>query len=295
MVVLNRISFLRRLAEFGAKCVFSVSVNPATGMQKIKVNVDPSVQIPTAQQFCTLQMIEFLSSLCLTHRVTDKGHKHSNGKSEVVFYIGGNVSDIASTEHPYQPDSNDAPCPGQVVHTADEPHQSVAENTASVENTLATAQPSSNNMPASSVSSSIAQLEGEFGSGDAERQLAEMMERIQTESATIHQAIEQANVLLPNEQYWSLHTRSATLIDQVEQVTKTKPFNKEALVTLLDSRESLVADMQIALNQAMACAEQSDSINEFRIRLEQSQGQHGDTRLETVAEDIEESDGTPAT
>ena len=128
MVVLNRISFLRRLAELGAQCVFTVSVNSATGVQKVKVNINPSVRIPCAQQFCTLQMIEFLFSLCLTHVVSDKGHKHSNGKSEMVFYITGTVSDIGSMEHSVQPDPDDPPCLGHMVHAADQPCQPAFAN-----------------------------------------------------------------------------------------------------------------------------------------------------------------------
>ena len=87
MVVLNRIAYLRSLAQFGAKFVFSVSVNPVTGVQKIKVVVDPSCTIPLDQQFCTLNMLEFLAQLCFSHKVADKGHKHSSGISEVIFFI----------------------------------------------------------------------------------------------------------------------------------------------------------------------------------------------------------------
>ena len=87
MVVLNRIAYLRGLAQFGAKFIFSVSVNPVTGVQKIKVVIDPSCTIPLDQQFCTLNMLEFLAQLCFSHKVADKGHKHTSGISEVAFFI----------------------------------------------------------------------------------------------------------------------------------------------------------------------------------------------------------------
>ena len=89
MVVLNRVAYLRNLAQCGAKLTFSVSVNPATGVQKFKVVIDTSVQIPIEQQCCSLYMLDLLSNLCVSHRVADKGHKHTSGISEVSFYITG--------------------------------------------------------------------------------------------------------------------------------------------------------------------------------------------------------------
>ena len=73
MVVLNRVAYLRNLAQHGAKMTFSVSVNPATGVQQFKVFIDTSIQIPIEQQSCTLCMLSFLSNLCVSHRVADKG------------------------------------------------------------------------------------------------------------------------------------------------------------------------------------------------------------------------------
>jgi len=104
MVVLNRIAYLRGLAQFGAKFIFSVSVNPETGVQKIKVVIDPSFTIPLDQQFCTLSMLEFLTQLCFSHKVADKGHKHTSGISEVIFFITA-------------PSSSAAP-PSSMVHAA---------------------------------------------------------------------------------------------------------------------------------------------------------------------------------
>ena len=82
MVVLNRVAYLRNLEQYGAKLTFSVSVNPATGVQKFKVVIDTSILIPIEQQSCTLYMLDLLSNLCVSHRVADKGHKHTNGISK---------------------------------------------------------------------------------------------------------------------------------------------------------------------------------------------------------------------
>ena len=87
MVVQNRISFLRGLAHSGAKLTFVVTVNPSTGVQKVKILADPSCQIPLEQQCCTLGMLDMLTAQCNTHRVADRGHKHSSAISEVIFYI----------------------------------------------------------------------------------------------------------------------------------------------------------------------------------------------------------------
>ena len=99
MVVANRIAYLRCLAQHGAKLTFSVSINENTGIQKVKVVVDPSQHIAMQLQFCTMGMLDWLMEICITHQVADKGHKHSSGMSEVGFYISNSrISSNAYTE-----------------------------------------------------------------------------------------------------------------------------------------------------------------------------------------------------
>ena len=45
MVIVNRIAYLRGLALHGANLTFSVSINGSTGIQKVKVVVDPREHI----------------------------------------------------------------------------------------------------------------------------------------------------------------------------------------------------------------------------------------------------------
>ena len=85
MVVLNRIAYLRELAGHGAKLLFTISVNPSTGVQKFKVLCDPTVQVFEDMQFSSFAILDLLSSFNSSHRVADRGHKHSNGISEITF------------------------------------------------------------------------------------------------------------------------------------------------------------------------------------------------------------------
>ena len=50
---------------------------------------------------------------------------------------------------------------------------------------------------------------------------------------------------------------------------------------MLSNRDTLVADVQAALAQALALAEQSESASDFRTRLEQSQAKLVGTLLAT--------------
>ena len=87
MVVVNRITYLRGLAQHGAKLTFSVSINGSTGIQKVKVVVDHSEHITMQVQYCTIGMLDWLLELSNTHHIADKGHRHSSGIPEVAFYI----------------------------------------------------------------------------------------------------------------------------------------------------------------------------------------------------------------
>ena len=90
MVVENRIAYLRKMVYFEAKATVTVSSNPSTGVEKVKVVVDPNLKIPAARQNFALQMFDALESACSMYRVADRGHKHSpesGGRSEVHFFI----------------------------------------------------------------------------------------------------------------------------------------------------------------------------------------------------------------
>ena len=112
MVVSNRIAYLRNLLQHGAKLTFTASVNPSTGMQKFKIIVDPSTHVPAEQQFCALHMLDYLGTLCSFCRIVDKGHKHSDGRSEVLLYITGSSTPREAdplpidVELPMAPDAN---------------------------------------------------------------------------------------------------------------------------------------------------------------------------------------------
>ena len=97
---MNRIAYLRGLALHGAKLTFSVSINGSTGIQKVKVVVDPREHIPMQLQYCTISMLDWLLELNNTHHIADKGHRHSSGVSEVAFYILKVASSINRTEPP---------------------------------------------------------------------------------------------------------------------------------------------------------------------------------------------------
>ncbi len=83
MVVAHHISYLRHLASLGTQIFFTVSVNLISGIQKFKIIADPTKIIPLGQQHCTYEMLELLSRINMSHSIADKGHKHSNGQSEV--------------------------------------------------------------------------------------------------------------------------------------------------------------------------------------------------------------------
>jgi hypothetical protein len=85
MVVLNRISYLRGLAQNGAKLLITLSANAQTGVQKVKVLVDPKQR--SSNQSCALGMLDLVALWHKSHKIADKGHRHTNGMSEVSFYI----------------------------------------------------------------------------------------------------------------------------------------------------------------------------------------------------------------
>ena len=120
MVVRNRIAYLSKLARDGAKLLFTVSVNPATGVQKFRVLCDKTVQVSMDMQFSSFAMLDLLTALNLSHRVADRGHRHSNGISEVTFFASGKVTSGITTSTGVDQVSNavNLECRGSEVVTA---------------------------------------------------------------------------------------------------------------------------------------------------------------------------------
>ena len=87
MVVTNRVSYLRSLLMYGAKMTACISTNQDTFVQKIKLTVDPAIRVEPAHQGCILALLDMIQSLAGHAHIADKGHKHSSGISEVVFYL----------------------------------------------------------------------------------------------------------------------------------------------------------------------------------------------------------------
>ena len=87
MVIKNRIAHLRRLLEMGAKITATVTSNPANSTEKIKLIVNPEVKIGMSHQFLVSQVLVMLDQCCDNAYVADRGHRHSNGHSEVCFYV----------------------------------------------------------------------------------------------------------------------------------------------------------------------------------------------------------------
>jgi hypothetical protein len=86
MVVAARISYIRSLLSHGAKVVCTVSLNRVTCVEKVKVIVDPAIHVCTVQPGAEM-MLDYLEHSSTTAHVADRGHKHSKGQSEIVFYI----------------------------------------------------------------------------------------------------------------------------------------------------------------------------------------------------------------
>ena len=90
MVVEHRVEYLRKMVRIGARVVVTISSNPTTGVEKIKVVVDPTTYVPCVQQSFVSMALGMLEKACVSHMVADKGHRHSvasGGKSEVHFYV----------------------------------------------------------------------------------------------------------------------------------------------------------------------------------------------------------------
>ena len=91
MVVDGRIAFCRSLLRRGARFTCSVTTNPATAMEKVKLLIDSSVVVAPELQGGAHSVLDFLATASSLYAVADRGHRHSNGISEVSFLISRGV------------------------------------------------------------------------------------------------------------------------------------------------------------------------------------------------------------
>ena len=112
MVVKNRICYIRRMLEIGAKLTAVVSNNDNTGVDKFKVILDPSIHFDPYRQCFAQQLLDILDHACRTHHIADKGHKHSEksgGKSEALFFLTPVSTPSSSTKRQTVPLNREAP------------------------------------------------------------------------------------------------------------------------------------------------------------------------------------------
>ena len=64
MVVKNRISYIRRVLEMGAKLTITVSHNDVTGVDKFKVIIDPSTRVDPSYQGFAKELLDILDNAC---------------------------------------------------------------------------------------------------------------------------------------------------------------------------------------------------------------------------------------
>jgi hypothetical protein len=101
MVVLDRVAFLRQAVQVGRVCTAHCSFNSATGCEKIKVLVHHAVN-PVCGSHAVMHTLDYVKAACGKLQVTDRGHKHSSGTTEVCFYIRQHAksnSQAAPTAH----------------------------------------------------------------------------------------------------------------------------------------------------------------------------------------------------
>ena len=87
MVVANRVAYLKRLLVSDTKLVATASANSITLNEKIRIHVYPQTHIAAMHQSFVAHILDMLLLAVDTHPVADRGHKHSDGHSEVSFVI----------------------------------------------------------------------------------------------------------------------------------------------------------------------------------------------------------------
>ena len=99
MVVARRIDHIRQLVSQGTKVVASVSGNPSTQVQRVRFVITPRARVEPALQSGVCCLLDLLSNLPSGSSLADRGHKHSNGVSDVTFYITRNSSSVPDGPH----------------------------------------------------------------------------------------------------------------------------------------------------------------------------------------------------
>ena len=105
-----------------------ISANPSTTIQKVKIHVAPGVRIEPCFQVCMYSVLDMLQAAASHYHVADKGHKHTNGDSEICFFIDvGKTCNTASQaqetfeEIPLQPETVDTVCESMIEARIDTP------------------------------------------------------------------------------------------------------------------------------------------------------------------------------
>jgi len=94
MVVINRISFLKEELLSGRQGTAHCSFNAHTGCEKVKIMVYRECPLLSQSSEAIVSILDYVMSACDAHdkSVTDRGHRHSCGATEVIFYIRRRVS-----------------------------------------------------------------------------------------------------------------------------------------------------------------------------------------------------------
>ena len=76
--------------------IASISCNPDTLVQKVKIIICPEVRIESCCQGFMHIILDMVDAAAQTGSVADKGHKHSSGQSEVCFFLSGKGLSLVS-------------------------------------------------------------------------------------------------------------------------------------------------------------------------------------------------------
>lgn len=95
----SRIDYVRGLLFHGGKLTCTVNTNPTTEIEKIKMVINPAIRVEPSLQICAASLLNYVECAISTFCVADRGHRHSSGISEVIFYISrGSRTQASSSE-----------------------------------------------------------------------------------------------------------------------------------------------------------------------------------------------------
>ena len=88
-MLINRVSFLKEEFLSGKHGTAHCSFNAHTGCEKVKIMVHTEFPLLSQSSEAIISILDYVMSACDAHdrSVTDRGHRHSCGSSEVIFYI----------------------------------------------------------------------------------------------------------------------------------------------------------------------------------------------------------------